>query len=62
MLVLFLAWVLACPSSRRKEALLADTRARCLTVLLVGLITETVVGQTNKLDYDASVKTTRLKQ
>ena len=61
-LVLFLAWVLACPSSRRKEAVLADTRVLCLTVLLVCLITEIVVGQTDKLDYDASDKTTRLKQ
>jgi hypothetical protein len=49
MFVHFLAWALAYPSSRRKEALLADTRVLCLTVLLVCLITETVVwtdGQT----------------
>jgi hypothetical protein len=61
MLTFFLACVLACPSSRRKEALLADTRLRCLRVLLVCLNTETVVGQTDKLYYDISVETTRLE-
>jgi len=62
MFVLFLFLVLACPSRRRKDALLADTRVRCLIVLLVCLITETVVGQTDKLDCEASVETTRLEQ
>jgi uncharacterized protein YbaR (Trm112 family) len=61
MLVVFLAWVLACPSSRRKEALLADTRLRCLRVLLVCLNTETIVGQTDKLVYDILVEITLLE-
>jgi len=50
------------PIRLQKEALLTDTRVLCLTVLLVCLITETVVRQTDKMDYDASFKPTRLKQ